>query len=974
MRRPAVAPCVALLLGISFVPARIDPRAIAWSLPTWLALAGLARRRAPRLAQAMLCGAAAALGARAELLDRADQLARSAFLPAPGAALELEIDARLAALPQVGEPGVVWLELEGRPRIAGAPWGRELHLLLRVAMPVAGPALPADLLPGDRLRIWCRLARPRDGARQLDALGSVKNPRLVRRVESAGAGPLRAIARWKLAARGRLDAALGADSAVRALCGAMLIGDRAALSAEEQRPLVDAGALHLISISGLHVALVAGLVQGVLGRLRLGTTVRRWTALAFLAGFALFVGPVPCVMRAVLAAGLLVVVRSWGREGDSQNTLAWLAAVLALGEPDVVRDPSFQLTFLSTWGLLALGPELAEPLPLPRWLAVPLALSAGAYLASAPVVAWHFGRLAPLGIAINLVAVPLGGGLLLAGYALLALAAVPGCAAALAALCRLGAELLLVLPASVPAIGAAALRVPPPGLVLLAVDAAALLFLAARTSRRRTAWLLAATTTFLLHLGPPPSPATGRSEVALLDVGQGLAVLLRGPRGGYVLVDAGGRSPDRPDPGERVVLPYLARSGARRLEALVLTHEHVDHVGGARAILRQIEVGELWMQPGSWRDAQLRELAELARARGTALVLAERGHVAQRAGLSLAVLHPDRGSQSLGPNERSVVLLAGAAPARILIPGDLGATGERLLLDRRERIGAEALIVAHHGSRSSSTLEFLRQVQPRVAALSCGLGNPFGHPHRQALQRLHAVGAHVWRTDLDGLIRMTAGRTGWCVGPDPRQRGGNERQDEDGRQQQSDGAADRAEARAFVEQRRVPIAHPPQDDEPHQIRREVVAHEHLVGDQTEQGEWRQSRCPAVEAARQGIGDVTAVELAHREQVERGDQHADPRGSDEGVGLRHHLGSQACGKQIEQPRRSEGDPFGAGSLGEDRRLRPRQTPGRQRERHGESRQRSRGRHIEQSTSMRHAPAHADHGTERSDRWHAGNEER
>jgi beta-lactamase superfamily II metal-dependent hydrolase len=264
-----------------------------------------------------------------------------------------------------------------------------------------------------------------------------------------------------------------------------------------------------------------------------------------------------------------------------------------------------------------------------------------------------------------------------------------------------------------------------------------------------------------LHGGPPPPPGIGRPEIVMLDVGQGLSVAVRGPRGDQLIVDAGGSADPRFDPGERVVLPYLVEQGGRRVEAVILTHDHVDHVGGASAVLREIEVGQLWIGPGAQRSRRFSSLVRLARKRGAAVVLAEAGLTDIVAGVPVRVVAPTRDPAHGAANDRSMVVLVGEPPRRLLVTGDLEERGEQALLASGAPLASEALVVAHHGSRSGTSEAFLLTVRPHWALISVGRRNPFGHPHRELLERLAHAGADVLRTDQMGNVQLRPGRNGW---------------------------------------------------------------------------------------------------------------------------------------------------------------------------------------------------------------------
>ena len=658
-------------------------------------------------------------------------------------------------------------------------------MLLSVPEPDPPRAGGLDALRrGDRVSVWCRLRRPRRPgnpgeadlrlallARGIDAVGSVKSARLVRQVESGAPTPARALDELKVLARSRLRRALGGDGVATALVGAMLLGDQGMLGRDEWLLLRDSGLVHLISISGLHVGLAVALLLAGLRRVRLG----RWGALVAAAGsliaLAAFVGAQPPVLRSVLTALLALAGRAVGRESDPSNALALAALALAAMHPSYLWDPSFELTFAATAGILSLSVRAAAAFPLPRPLALPLGVSSAAYLVTAPLTAWHFGRLSPAALLSNVAAAALCGAVLVSGTMAMLFVGIPVAGAVVAGLAKASVDATLAVASVASSAPGAAFRVPPPPLAIAAAYGALLAVVirggagsGAREARaRRCAALGLSLALVVIHTGPPPPGPRPVAEVTVIDVGQGQSVLLQGPSGGFVLVDAGGTSGGRFDAGERVVAPVLARLGCRRIEVLVVSHEHDDHAGGAEAILREFDVGEMWMAPGSPRGEPMRRLMAAAVARGVAIVDAGRGMRRVRAGLSIEVLHPPRESPARAPNERCLVLRAGTEPARVLIPADLESPEEEALLAAVPEPTAEALIVGHHGGSRGSRSALLAAVAPRVAVISVGMANRFGHPDPGVLARLRARRIPVYRTDRDGQVRLRGSDHGFEV-------------------------------------------------------------------------------------------------------------------------------------------------------------------------------------------------------------------
>ena len=255
----------------------------------------------------------------------------------------------------------------------------------------------------------------------------------------------------------------------------------------------------------------------------------------------------------------------------------------------------------------------------------------------------------------------------------------------------------------------------------------------------------------------------GTVAIEVLDVGQGDAVLIRSPRRRWVLVDAGPRS-EGWNAGERVVLPALRGRGVSRLEMVVLTHPHLDHVGGAAAVLRELPVGVV-VDPGQpFGTAGFVDALEVAQDAGVPWVATARGTVLDLDGMVLEVLHPTAAEipPDIDPNDVSVVLFLRYGAFGALLTGDAsGAVEEALPLVP----GAiHVLKVGHHGSRTSSSADFLAATRPEVALVSAGRGNRFGHPHESALRRLEVAGARVHRTDEEGALTVRAREDGsWTL-------------------------------------------------------------------------------------------------------------------------------------------------------------------------------------------------------------------
>ncbi|HET7292489.1 MAG TPA: DNA internalization-related competence protein ComEC/Rec2, partial [Vicinamibacteria bacterium] len=585
------------------------------------------------------------------------------------------------------------------------------------------------------------------------AFGYCKSARLVE-VDSASRRPL---ARVRAAARATLSRFVGGgpeEGVVRA----MLLGDRAGLDRDTLERFRASGTYHVLALSGAQVALVAGLLSFGLRRLGVGRGAEAAIVVVALSAYAALVGSDPPVVRAAVMASFLVLGRGLELDGEAANLLGLAAILLLLWRPSDVADPGFQLSFVATLGLVLLSAPLRSLLPRFPWrLDSALAASAAAQLALAPLLVAHFHRLAPASLVLNLAAVPLATAVLLLGAALAALAPLaPALGPPLGALAFRAARALLWTSegASWSWLDA---RAPDPWPIALLVHGLGVALLA--HGRARAGALLASAGLVLLGWGGPQPKGDGRLEIAFLDVGQGDAIVVRSPSGRYAVVDAGGSFDGRFDVGESVVAPFLWRQGVRRVDLLVLTHAHPDHVFGAPRLLRSFRIGEAWEGPAPRADRAYMELDGALRAARVRRRAVARGVAADWDGVRIEVLGPQPSrAPATTRNDDSLVLRLGYGGVSALLTGDIEAAGEAALDPGRVTV----LKVAHHGSRTSSSAAFLARARPLVSVVSTGARNPFGHPSREALGRLRSSGTRIFRTDQDGAVVVTT--DGRCLG------------------------------------------------------------------------------------------------------------------------------------------------------------------------------------------------------------------
>lgn len=727
--------------------------AVAWAAGTALGLTGRAAAALPLAAaavaafslwQALRLASATQATASAARVGRWETPAGVALLAGAGALLGAELrlaDQRCEAEAVAEKSWQLRLAVPAEP--GSFVWG-DLHrrdCRVRVAVAVRSGSAPAGSV------VQVSRAEATVGDRGL----------LLRDASLRELHPPGPLSRWRNRVAQRLDARFGTDAGI---VRALLIADTRALAPEIRERFTDAGLVHVLSISGLHVGIIGGALLLAVEALRIPARLGRVAALVIITVYVLAIGAPPPAVRSATLFAAVTATRFLQRPTSPWATFA-LGALVPLVEPRTVLALGWQLSIAGYAGILAAGRLSRRAIP-QRWrgwragLARELAAGVLTTLTTAPLVAWHFGRLSLVSPLSNLVAGPLVA--LLQPTLFLAMLLPVNALADFAA--DAARPLLRALDATA---GVAA------GLPGAAVVVAPTLWMAAVSIAGATAVVV---TCWRRHWGPPLTLTLGclgallwwpqhsvapvhapLLEVHLLDVGQGDAIALRTPAGRWILVDAG-RSWARGDAGRATVIPYLRRRGGA-LAQFILTHPHADHVGGAASVIRALKPAEIRDAAFVAASPDYRAMLEASAAVGARWQRVRPGEVLEVDGVALEFLAPDSAwTVSLNdPNEASTIVRARYGSVRILLTGDAeGREEDWLLTHAANRLAADVLKVGHHGSATSSSVPFVDAVAPRLALVSVGRDNFYGHPSPDVMRRLSAAGATVLRTDQLGTV------------------------------------------------------------------------------------------------------------------------------------------------------------------------------------------------------------------------------
>ncbi len=653
---------------------------------------------------------------------------------------------------------------------------------------------------GDRVKIWARLRAPMEAGnpgqfslrRYLErqgcyAVATVERVQDVQKIDDASPWSLAA---WSARVRKRILTTYEqtmpqpyAELTARLLCG-IVYGIRASpLPREVEEPFRRAGVFHVLVASGTQVAVLAGvlfLLTRRSYRLRWGVF---FLVFPVLIAYTLLAGAAASILRAAMVGVLAVAAFASVRDFDSFTALAVAALGVLIPCPAAIYDVGAQLSYAAVLGILLCARPLHERWLgwLPRWAGLSLSVSLSAQLATIPLIAHYFGKVYWAGIVSNVVIVPLAGILVCTGLTSCVLGFVWTPLAQMVNFFNYHLTLWLLsltrLFAQLPHADVTFYQ--PPGWMLViyfgVVIGAVTVPLQKLRERLTREWLLVG----LLVAATCASVfctvrwAHRTLSVTVLDVGEGDCIFVRAPNGRTMLIDGGTHKSREPlagvphrDVGERVILPFLLTQGVRRLDVIVLTHPHDDHVNGLATVVRTLSVGRILDGAQERSEPSYERFLHEAQQKQIPVVRARRGQILDLgSGVKVYVLAPVeplmQGTRS-DLNNNSVAIKIIYRRVGFLLAGDVEEEAERRLLLRGGNLRSDVLKVAHHGGETSSTPEFLKAVRPHIAIISCGERNPFQHPSRETLQRLRQVGAQVYRTDVHGAVTVqTDGRTCW---------------------------------------------------------------------------------------------------------------------------------------------------------------------------------------------------------------------
>ena len=522
---------------------------------------------------------------------------------------------------------------------------------------------------------------------------------------------------------------------------AMLFGGYAGINPELVTEFQTTGIVHILSVSGSHMTLLAAATAYFCLLFKFPKTLTVAIGIFVIVTYTFLSGMLPQVIRSACMGILVFTATAFELEAIGARLLTLTALAMLINQPLLIFDVSFQLSFTSTAGLMYLAEKIKIFLRrIPEIFSYPASITLSAQIASLPIIIWYFNQVSLSSVLANIFVMPfleivIVGGLLGGIFAAVIPFAGNIIFAGEAVIFGVATELNKVF-ANLPF---SSIQVPTLGL------AAGFIYYFALIFRRAEIFLLLI---FILIFNY--FKVGGNLEVNFVDVGQGDCCVVFTPHRKCLIFDTGGVREKVFDIGERVLVPYLKHENVREVEKIFLTHVHEDHSGGAGAVIKKFPVGEIVTAGES--KSEYAAVFGIAEEKINNLRAGNGGESFNIDGVNIKILYaPKIGSG----NEISNVYQITFGDIKFLITGDLVKEIEGQILAEKIDVESTVLKVAHHGSATSSSEEFLSAVKPKVAVICVGYGNSFGHPREEILNRLEKIHAKIFRTDIDGLIKFT---------------------------------------------------------------------------------------------------------------------------------------------------------------------------------------------------------------------------
>lgn len=566
---------------------------------------------------------------------------------------------------------------------------------------------------------------------------------------------------------------------------ALILGEKGEIPEGIRENFNRTGISHILAISGLHIGIIA-LLSIMIIRWIIKTSeylllrfnlIKISTLLAIIPiiSYTLIAGFSISTVRATIMILSFLVAILIGRERDLLNTLAFAAFLILSFSPVSLFDVSFQLSFTAVAAILIITPELHSLLSKLKGNEIPrtkkivtqillfIFVSFSATLGTAPLIAYYFNRISTMTIISNLLIIPIIGFVVLP-LGIIASFILP-ISTTLAAILIKISSLFIYISNSIIAylshFSFSSFSVNTPSILEIFLYYAFIFLLVKLIHSRKSKFLITLVVIAVFYLGISANTYIkamnpGKLQVTFIDVGQGSSTLVRFPEGRNMLVDGGGFYAESFDVGRYVVAPYLWHERIKRIDLMVLTHPHQDHLAGLVFILKNFAVNEVWSNGEESESSSYKEFIRVIAERAIPHRIVSSDTPEKLISNAIVrIIHPPKSGPEFDTNNDSVVMKISYKNIDFLLPADIEEPAEKFLLTNDNDLKSTVLLAPHHGEYTSAIPDFLGAVRPQFIVCSCGKDNFFGLPHQKLLNICRKMHIKILRTDTMGAVSFT---------------------------------------------------------------------------------------------------------------------------------------------------------------------------------------------------------------------------
>ncbi len=546
---------------------------------------------------------------------------------------------------------------------------------------------------------------------------------------------------------------------------AILLGEKSSLPSQLRQDFASSGLSHILAVSGLHTGIIALIFLTIFQIVLRNRNAARIFTIILLIYYMLLAHAVPSVQRAVIMISLVLLAKILQRGISTINILFAAAFIILVINPLQLFSIGFQLSFISVFAILVIFQYLSHKLnplrqkhPKVFWLLNLVLLSLMVQIVLAPLTIYYFHTLALGGIIANVIAIPL-----ISLVLPLSIISILFPVSAICAIYAAANKLLLFIVFAISRLVAMHrillfdfLYISESQVIALYAVLLFLILLWKKTDNPRIKLYKSLSFSFLIVcvLIVPGLLRERNLEITVLDVGQGDAIVVRTPDRKTILIDTGDKTMRR-DYGELVVVPYFKARGIKEIDMLVLTHPHADHIGGAQAVMNNLKIDKVLLPRCDYESQLYDDVLSSIENNDIEIIYADTSLVFEEFGqINLKILHPTyEYKNETNVNNYSIVMKIEYGDLSVLFTGDAEHEVEAILTENwGDKLDSDILKVGHHGSNSSSTLDFLECVSPEYAVISVGTKNRYDHPDEEIVARLDSSADELFRTDQDGAV------------------------------------------------------------------------------------------------------------------------------------------------------------------------------------------------------------------------------